>query len=1261
MLNFCGGKVRFTGEKVMVAANSVPDFCHLHVHTEYSLLDGASKIHPLVKHAHNLKQKALAITDHGNMFGAIEFYQACRELTKKAEAEGKPGIKPLIGTEAYIVPEGRSRHTREKVGGEAGCHLVLLARDLEGWQNLLKLASLGYTEGFYYNARIDREILGRYAKGLIGLSACLAGEIPMVLRRGDQARAKEIAGIYQDLLGAENFYLELQDHRLEEQRKLNPQLIRLAAEIGAKLVATNDSHYTDRSDAKAHDALLCIGTKKTINDAQRMRFETEEFYLKSGAEMWSLFAECPEALKNTMEVAERCDLKLKFGAYHYPLFPVPDGKSLSAYFREQVEDGLRRRYGGEIPATVRTRADEEMRVLIKMGFDGYLLIVWDIISESRRRGIPVGPGRGSAAGSIVCYALGITNLDPLQYQLLFERFVNEGRNEMPDIDVDICQQRREEVLTYVQDRYGRDRTAGIITFGSMLSKGAVRDIGRVLDYPLPDVDALAKLIPGGPQKVSLAPKDPDHPNVLYVIDEVPELREKYETDSRAHELIDLARRIEGVVRNPGRHAAGMVVADKPLTEYCPLYRDKEGALLTQFEMAHIDAVGLLKIDLLGLETLTVIDLAKKLIRETTGKDVDLDKLPLDDPATFRLLAGGGAKGVFQFESDGMQRMLQESRPDRLDDLIALNAMYRPGPIDNIPSFVSRKHGREKIEYLVPQLEPILRETYGIIVYQEQVMRIAHELGGFTLSEADSLRKAMGKKKKDLMEKYSTLFIEGCQKHGIPREKAERLFELIERFASYGFNKSHAAAYAFVAYQTAWLKTHYPAQFMAALLSLKQDKTEKLVEYIDEARRLGLRIEAPDVNRSGLGFLPLGSGRLSYSLSAIKGVGEKAAEVIVKGRASGPYRDLYDFSERVDARLVNKGVVESLVRSGAFDGIAGKDAGRGQLFAAVEDALSCGTRSREDRLSGQGMLFGGDESGTAPPPLPRVADWLPKEKLEEEKKALGFYFSGHPLDRVRELVESLSSCSSRKLAALPENREVVFGGFVTQVQKKTTRADKKQMAILTLEGILGPVTAVVFPRTYEKFQRLLVPDTVLFVRGKTKADQRGGSVSRPNGTETGEAEQPDAAPVVTLLTDELFSLEEAVARFAESVTVRLNGEGVDEVLATANGNGAGEGKKEAASKKSAPDLMQLIESRAASVLDLARAHPGKLPLFLKVEMDEVNGARTIVCVRTQDKLKISPTENFVSGLRHILRPGAFYFSASGNRVQKAAEPPWKRRN
>ena len=1246
-----------------------PTFCHLHTHTQYSLLDGASRIADIVKRARMMNQPALAITDHGNMFGAIEFYKACTDASKGADTDGLPPIKPIIGMEAYVVPNGESRTKREKVEGDNDHHLLLWASNLDGYKNLMKLSTYAYKEGFYYHPRVDRELLAKHSKGLIASTGCIGSEIPQQVLKKDTEAAMRRAREYQEIFGKENLYFELQDHCIAQadtpegteamrelagmQKKVNEAIVKISRELGGKLICTNDSHYTDRTDAKAHDALLCIGTGKLLKDAQRLKFACDEFYLKSSEEMGRLFGSVPEAMKNTLEIAERCNLKLKFGEYHFPAFQIPGGEEQHVFFRRQVEAGLIERYGNPVPAHVKARAREELRVLEKMSFVGYLLIVWDIIREARARGIPVGPGRGSAAGSIVCYALGITNLEPLRYSLIFERFVNEGRNEMPDIDIDFCQSRRAEVISYVQDKYGRDCTANIVTFNAMLAKGAIRDVGRVMEKELAEVNRIAKLIPMQPGKkivLKSAPKERvDADATVYCVDDVPELRELYQHDATVHELVDLARKCEGIARNTGCHAAGLVIADKPVTEYCPLYQDKNGMLLTQYEMSHLDSVGLLKIDFLGLETLTKLKTTTRLIKDRRGKkipealtpegEIDLDKLPLDDARTYKMLGRGEARAVFQFESEGMRNLLVEARPDCLEDLVALNAMYRPGPMDNIPSFCARKHGREPITYLLPQLESILKDTYGIIVYQEQVMQIANQLAGFTLSEADSLRKAMGKKKKDLMDKYGKQFVEGCAKNGIDPKKAQELYDLIAKFAEYGFNKSHAAAYAFVAYQTAYLKANYPAEFMAGNMTLEQGNTDKVVEYIDESRRMGLEVAPPDINTSGVTFVIENERLLRFALGAVKGVGEKAVESIVNERQkNGKFKDLYELCERLDSRSVNKSCLESLVKAGALDSIAG-GCGRSSLLATLEDAMSSGARIRADKSSGQGNLFGGDGVAAPRPRMAQVAEWTEKQRLEEEKAVLGFYFSGHPLDDARELVEGISSSSIRNLAKVQEGYEVVIGAYVTQIQPRITRMKGEKMAVLTVEDFSGNTQVVVFPKTYEKFKQLLQPDAILFFKGRLKSNETNGG-----GGNGGDENRPAS---MAIAADEIMTVEAAAERYVSDVTVMLDehdGKTHDQSN-PANGNGNGNG----------------VKARVQSVLALMRNFNGRVPLYFSVDIDSGPGAPATVAIRGGEKTGLRPEPDLFVGLRKILKPGAVRVSSTGTQAHKPADPPWKRRN
>jgi DNA polymerase-3 subunit alpha len=1244
------------------------------------LLDGASRISDIVKQARKMNQPALAITDHGNMFGAIEFYKACTEATKNAAKDGLPPIKPILGIEAYIVPNGESRTKREKVEGEYDHHLVLWARDLTGYKNLLKLTSAAYQEGFYSHPRIDRELLGRHGKGLMGASACIGGEVPQTILRKDYAAACRTAAAYQELFGKENFYLELQDHcsnaappattgaavadfdeLAAHQKKVNEVLLRMARELGAKLICSNDSHYTRREDAKAHDALLCIGTGKLLSDESRLRYPCDQFYLKSSEEMGAIFKDVPEALKNTLEVAEKCELKLEFGKYHFPVFQVPKGEEPNKYFRKLVEEGLKRRYGDPIPADVQARAQEELRVLEKMGFVGYLLIVWDIIHEARSRGIPVGPGRGSAAGSIVCYALGITNLEPLRYSLIFERFVNEGRNEMPDIDIDFCKSRREEVVEYVKEKYGRDCTANIVTYNAMLAKAAVRDVARVLNWELPKVNTLAKLIPQLPGKtVTLAPAPAERApgdETTYVLDDVPEMAEAYRTDAATRELLDLARKCEGVARNTGCHAAGLVIADKPVVEYLPLMVDKNDLTLTQYEMKHIDPVGLLKIDLLGLETLTKLKLACALIKERHGKKVnapltpdgtiDLDQLPLNDQKTYRMLMRGDARGVFQFESDGMRKLLVDARPDCLEDLVALNAMFRPGPMANIPAFCARKHGTEKIEYLVPQLEPILKDTYGVIVYQEQVMQIANQVAGFTLSDADRLRRAMGKKDMALMAKYEAPFVEGCAKNKTPQDKAKQLYALIAEFARYGFNKSHAAAYAFVAYQTAWLKANYPAEFMAGNMSLEQGDTDKLVAYIEEARRMNLEVLPPDVNTSGVHFGIEADRRLRFPLGAIKGVGEKAVEGIVAERKEhGPFKDLYDFCERVDARHVNKGCIEAMIKAGAFDATT-PAAGRAALLAGLEDAMGQGAAARQDRNAGQGNLFGGGEEEKAAyrPRLPQVPEWSEKERLEHEKKVLGFYFSGHPLAEARELVDGLSSCALRALTEVPDGHLVVIGALVTGVRHTVTRATGDKMAVLTVEDFTGSTSVVVAPKVFEASKVLLQQDAILFIRGRVRTSEMMGGNRSGGGGGGGEGNN-EGAPVASVMADQIYTVEKAAAQFVGDVGLALTPS--PEPLAQGEGrNGNHNGEEQA-------------QAKFQSAVALLRNYPGRTQVFFHLDVTDKEGRPVTVTVRGGEKLGIRPAPELFVGLRSILGVGAVRVTGEGTQIQRAPEPAWKRR-
>ncbi|HXH07893.1 MAG TPA: DNA polymerase III subunit alpha, partial [Vicinamibacterales bacterium] len=915
------------------------EFVHLHLHTEYSLLDGACRIDELLDRAAALKMPAIAVTEHGNMFSAVQFHDEAR----------RRGIKPILGCEVYVAPD--SRFARTGAPGEAASHLVLLAETPEGYRNLIKLVSAGYTEGFYYRPRIDRELLAAHARGLIGLSSCLKGEVATGLRTGQPERARQAAAAYRDILGPGNFFLEMQYQGLEDQCVVNAGLLPLARDLGLPLVATNDVHYLTREDHRPHDVLLCIGTGKVVHDTDRLRYHGDQFFLKSAEEMAAVFGDYPEALRNTLAIAERCQVELPSGEVHLPGFEVPPPFTAEEYFEHIVREGFRQRLPrlreqaaqGVLRCPLEqyeARLAYEIAMIKKMRYAGYFLIVWDFIRYARERGIPVGPGRGSAAGSLVAYCLRITDVDPLQYGLIFERFLNPERVSLPDIDIDFCERRRAEVIDYVTRKYGRENVAQIITFGTMKARAVVRDVGRALDIPFADVDRVAKLIPPALDMT-----------LDRAVEENPALKDLEQRDERVRTLLATARRLEGMTRHASVHAAGVVIAPRPLTEFVPLYRSQKDEITTQWAMKEIERVGLLKMDFLGLTTLTLLHDAVEEIRRTTGETLDLDRIPLDDPKTYDLFCEGQTQGIFQFESSGMRETLRKAKPRCLEDLIALNALYRPGPLRGgvVDDYIARRHGRVDIRYEVPQLEPILRETYGVIAYQEQVMQIASELAGFTMGEADLLRKAMGKKNAAVMQAQRRRFIEGAQARGISAKKASRIFDLMEYFAGYGFNKSHSTTYAYLAYQTAYLKANYPRQFMAALLTIESQNTDKLALYLAECREMGVPVLPPDVNASAAAFQVTPDG-VRYGLAAVKNVGGAAIESILEARRRlGRIDSLFTLCEHVDLRLVNKRVLESLIKAGAFDTLAppGSDARpaawRARLAAAVDRALEHGGR------------------------------------------------------------------------------------------------------------------------------------------------------------------------------------------------------------------------------------------------------------------------------------------------------------------------------
>jgi len=1065
------------------------DFVHLHLHTEYSLLDGACRIEELLEQAVRLKMPALAVTEHGNMFSTIIFHDQAR----------KRGIKPILGCEVYVAPG--DRRTKSGTPGETANHLVLLAETREGFHNLVKLVSSGYTEGFYYKPRIDKDLLAQHARGLIGLSSCLKGEVASNIRVDQQRKALAAAATFRDILGPNNFFLEMQYQGIEEQKKVNKGLLPIARELGMPLVCTNDVHYLHQNDYVPHDILLCIGTGKNVNDTERLRYHGDQFYLKTAEEMAAVFGDIPEGLANTVAIAERCNVDLSGSESHLPNFDVPAPFTLDDYFEHvtregfaarlpRLEDLVQRGLLKHSLAEYEARLSYEIEMIKRMQYPGYFMIVWDFIRYAREQGIPVGPGRGSAAGSLVAYCLKITDVDPLEFDLIFERFLNPERVSLPDIDIDFCERRRGEVIEYVTRKYGRENVAQIITFGTMKAKAVVRDVGRVLDIPYADVDKVAKLIPATLDMT-----------LEKALEENAPLKELGEKDPRVKELLGIARRLEGMTRHASVHAAGVVIAPRPLTEFVPLYKGQRDEITTQWAMKEIERVGLLKMDFLGLSTLTLLHDAVAQIEATTGTHIDLEQIPLDDPKTYELFCDAQTYGIFQFESSGMRDTLRKAKPQCLDDLIALNALYRPGPLRGgvVDDYIARKHGKVEIKYEVAQLQPILRDTYGVIAYQEQVMRIASDLAGFTMGDADLLRKAMGKKKASVMQAQRERFVQGATARGINPKKATKIFDLMEYFAGYGFNKSHSTTYALLAYQTAYLKANYPAHFMAALLTIESQNADKVALYLGECRELGVKILPPDVNASELGFTVTPDG-VRYGLSAVKNVGEGAIESILSVRkAQGRITSLYELCEHIDLRLVNKRVLESLAKAGAFDSLAASWAGpsgpcsvppaaaRSRLLAAVDRAIEHGSRSQRDRDKGQSQLFGGDEAAAAGDsiPLPDIPQWTEAQQLAFEKEALGLYLSGHPIDRFAKQLDAYGARTVASLAA--SEADVSIGGIVSALRPLKTRKGDR-MAAFMLDDPTGSIEVVVFPETFKACGALLENDAMILVRGKLEKDE-----------------------------------------------------------------------------------------------------------------------------------------------------------------------------
>ncbi len=1064
-------------------------FVHLHVHSEYSLLDGAIRMNQLVKKAAELGMPAIALTDHGNLFGTVEFYQAAE----------KAKVKPIIGCEIYVAPGSMHEKKTSNGGKDAAFHMTLLASNDAGYRNLVKLSTAAHLDGFYYKPRVDRELLAKHSEGLIALSGCLKGEVNMALSEGQNAKALETAATYRDLFGKENFFIELADHGIEQQRRNRGGLIDIARDLNLGLVATNDVHFLERSHHEAHDVMICIGTGAMIHDEKRMRY-VPELYFKSGDEMAALFADQPSAITNTLAIAERCNATLEFGKSKYPDYLPPEGKTREGYLRELCEEGLRKRYGERAieDQSISERFEFELSVLYKTGFTSYFLIVWDFINYAKSQGIPVGPGRGSAAGSLIAYVLGITDLDPLRYGLLFERFLNPDRISPPDIDVDFCQNRRGEVIEYVRKKYGTMAVSQIITFGTLGAKSVIRDVGRVLGWNYGDADRISRMIPNE-LDITLNSTEKKGEKKPGAIDKNPELKKAVEEEPSTAQLWGYASILEGLSRNSGVHAAGVVIADRDLSEYIPLTRANDGNIVSQYSMAPLTDLGLLKMDFLGLKTLTVIDDAVKLIHRHSP-DFDISKIPMDDQASFDLLNRGESIGVFQLESGGMVATAKRFLIEHFTDIIALIALYRPGPMQFIDDYIERKKGRKKIEYAHPLLEKICSETYGIIVYQEQVQQAASALAGYTLGQADLLRRAMGKKDTEKMAKEREVFVEGCAKvNQIPAKQANAIFDFLEKFAQYGFNKSHSAAYGLLSYQTAYLKANHPVEFMAGLLGNEINNTDKIATFVGECARMGIAILPPDVNRSALTFLPEeipGAKAIRFGLAAIKNVGEAAMETAIADREeNGPFKSMEDFCSRLDSRTVNKKILESLVKCGAFDW-DGRH--RAALDAAIEGAMGAAASVQKDRASGQVSLFD-SFADLAPTPSKAagkgtettVVRWTRSEMLGHEKELLGFYVTGHPLDDYRGNLESGSYGTIADALAMTEAGSVKLAGLLSTVEKRFSKKDGRPFGILTIEDDSGTLELMAWDESFSKNEELLKPGTVLSCNARITP--RDGSV------------------------------------------------------------------------------------------------------------------------------------------------------------------------
>ena len=1144
-----------------MAAN---DFVHLHVHSHFSLLDGNCQIGALLDAVRDAGQDAIALTDHGNLFGSVQFYKEAK----------KRGIKPILGMEAYIATGSRKDKNRVIAPGrkKATFHATLLASSNKGWENLIRLASTAYVDGFYYKPRIDREVMKELSEGIICLSGCLAGEVNQAILADRMDEAETIIHEYGEIFGPENFYLEVMKHGIDLEDTTREAMKELSKTTGFPLVATNDIHYIESDDWKAQDVALCIGTGKTESDPNRFKMSTRELYFKDTAQMSELFSDIPQAITSTREIANRCDVSIDFDNRFLPAFTTPEPHDSEAYFRKLCEEGIARRYP-EVTQRVRDRLEYEMDVISQMGFIDYFLITWDFIRYARERGIPVGPGRGSAAGSIVSYALDITQLDPLHYDLLFERFLNSERISMPDIDIDFCKNGRADVIRYVEEKYGRDHVAQIITFGTMKARGVIRDVGRVLDVPLSDVDRIAKKIPNGPMD-----------SLKDALEKDSEVQALYTESEQNKRLFDIALRLDGNARHASIHAAGVVISDRPLTERVPLYR-KQDDITTQWSMDILEEIGLLKVDFLGLRTLTIIKEAVDNIALTTGEHVDISEIPLDDKKTYELLQRGDASGVFQLESDGMIDLLKRLKPDRFEDVVAVLALYRPGPLGSgmVDTYVKRKHGEEPIEHPHPSIASILEESLGVILYQEQVMRISNVLSGFTLNDADNLRKAMGKKKPEVLAKFKEKFVTGAISNGVEESKAAEIFDLIKYFAGYGFNKSHSAAYALVTYQTAWLKTNYPIQYMAALLTCEMIEIDKTVKYTEGCRDMGIEILPPDVNNSDGAFRVEGES-IRFALAALKGVGESAVDSIVKARGTdGAFRTLWDLCERVDVSKANKACMEALICAGAMDSLEGN---RAQKCAILADALATGSAADRDRKTGQHALFGDDDfedtvaEGEAQA-LPDLPEFDEQDRLQKEKDVLGFYLTGHPLNRYRADLIRFATAQISDLGGMNDADKVVVGGIINSIRPVTIRKGKnagQKMGILSIEDFSGSCDAVIFSDLYMQMIDNVAEDKICFFKGEVSRRRDEPSVRIQRVIDLGQARHTLARKLTLALADD--------------------------------------------------DELEMVVPAVHRVL---RAHPGGLPVFFDYRTTNL-GAITI---QAGNEFRIALTEGLVEELEKVL--------------------------